>query len=98
MKSNRNILLIICALAVLTAACSFTNPITNLFNGDEEITETAVPTPTAILAAPVQGGQENPNEPVIITGTIPFTSPFFLDGNAEPFVLLEDQAGFIDRN
>jgi len=42
--------------------------------------------------------QTNSNEPVLVTGTIPFTSPFFLAGNSEPFVLLEDEAGFVDRN
>ncbi|KAA3645452.1 MAG: hypothetical protein DWQ07_13370 [Chloroflexi bacterium] len=50
--------------------------------------------------APILEGpaSDDPNEPVYITGTIPFTSPFFLDGNAEPFVLLEDQAGFVARD
>lgn len=42
--------------------------------------------------------QTDSNEPVLVTGTIPFTSPFFLAGNSEPFILLEDEAGFIDRN
>lgn len=41
---------------------------------------------------------QDPNEPVLVTGTIPFTSPFFLNWTAEPFVLLEDQAGFIARD
>ena len=39
-----------------------------------------------------------PDEPYVITGSIPFTSPFFLDGIAEPFVLLEDEAGFVHRD
>jgi hypothetical protein len=38
------------------------------------------------------------DEPYVITGSIPFTSPFFLDGIAEPFVLLEDEAGFVRRD
>jgi C-terminal processing protease CtpA/Prc len=38
------------------------------------------------------------NEPVFISGTVPFTSPFFLNSASEPFVLLEDQAGFIARD
>jgi C-terminal processing protease CtpA/Prc len=42
--------------------------------------------------------QTNSDEPVLVTGTIPFTSPFFLAGNSEPFILLEDEAGFIERN
>jgi C-terminal processing protease CtpA/Prc len=42
--------------------------------------------------------QTDSNEPVLVTGTIPFTSPFFLAGNSEPFILLEDEAGFVDRD
>lgn len=55
----------------------------------------SLPTPIPNPGQPVRGDE---NEPVVITGTIPFTSPFFLDGNAEPFVLLEDQTGFITRD
>jgi carboxyl-terminal processing protease len=51
---------------------------------------------TSVPAAPVIPGAAHPNEPVYITGEITFTSPFFLEGNAEPFVLLEDEAGFIN--
>ena len=62
----------------------------------EEITLEPEVTSTPLPAAPVVPGAENPNEPVFITGEITYTSPFFLDGAAEPFVLLEDQAGFIN--
>jgi carboxyl-terminal processing protease len=40
----------------------------------------------------------DPDEPVRISGTIPFTSPFFINTIAEPFVLLEDEAGFVSRD
>jgi C-terminal processing protease CtpA/Prc len=40
----------------------------------------------------------SPDEPISISGTVPFTSPFFINITAEPFILLEDQAGFIARN
>ena len=59
---------------------------------------TAVPpSPSATPGAglPVE---RNSDEPYVITGSIPFTSPFFLEGNAEPFVLLEDEAGFVRRD
>jgi len=46
----------------------------------------------------VHGGSSNPNEPVFISGDIPFTSPFFLASTAEPFVMLEDEAGFVRRD
>lgn len=36
--------------------------------------------------------------PVSITGVVTYTSPFFTAGVAEPVVILEDQAGFVDRN
>jgi C-terminal processing protease CtpA/Prc len=43
-------------------------------------------------------GEENPDEPVFITGKIPYTSPFFLNTISEPFVMLEDAAGFAQRD
>jgi len=56
------------------------------------------PTLTPLPPIPVQPGAANPDEPVVVTGTIPFTSPFFLEGIAEPYVLLEDEAGFVTRD
>jgi len=56
------------------------------------------PTTTPLPPIPVMPGAEHPNEPVFITGEIPFTSPFFLDTIAEAFVMLEDQGGFIQRD
>jgi len=38
------------------------------------------------------------DEPVIISGLIPYTSPFFVNGMDDDFVLLEDQAGFVRRD
>ena len=35
---------------------------------------------------------------VSITGDVNYTNPFFTDGVAEPVIILEDQAGFVDRN
>ena len=82
--------LLITSFIILTGmACS-------VFNTTPEPAEE--PTPTRLPAVPVQPGEANPNEPVVITGLIPFTSPFFINSIAEPFVLLEDQAGFVDRD
>jgi C-terminal processing protease CtpA/Prc len=36
--------------------------------------------------------------PVAITGSVTYTNPFFTAGVAAPLVILEDQAGFVDRN
>ncbi|MCU0496767.1 MAG: S41 family peptidase [Anaerolineae bacterium] len=35
---------------------------------------------------------------VVITGEVEYTNPFFTTGVTQPLVLLEDQAGFVDRN
>ncbi len=55
-------------------------------------------TSTPLPDSPTAPVSDDPNEPVLITGEIPFTSPFFLESSAEPFVLLEDEAGFVTRN
>jgi C-terminal processing protease CtpA/Prc len=36
--------------------------------------------------------------PVVITGEVVYTNPFFTSGVTQPMVILEDQAGFVDRN
>jgi C-terminal processing protease CtpA/Prc len=36
--------------------------------------------------------------PVVIRGEVDYTDPFFTLGVASPMVILEDQAGFVDRN
>lgn len=56
------------------------------------------PTSTPILEGGYTPGESAANEPVLITGTIPFTSPFFINMASEPFVMLEDQAGFFARD
>ncbi len=46
----------------------------------------------------VTPGESNPDEPVFVRGKISYTSPFFVNSLAEPFVLLEDEAGFVKRD
>ena len=36
--------------------------------------------------------------PVAITGSVTYTNPFFTAGVASPVIIMEDQAGFVDRN
>ncbi|MGD2163055.1 MAG: S41 family peptidase [Anaerolineales bacterium] len=36
--------------------------------------------------------------PVTISGSVTYTNPFFTKGVAQPLVILEDQAGFVDRD
>jgi hypothetical protein len=95
---KRRIAILLSILLVFTLACSQLDSIL----GNEEEAPTAPPpaepSPTPLIAAPSTVGDEATDEPVLVTGTIPFTSPFFMDGIAEPFVLLEDQSGFLARD
>jgi C-terminal processing protease CtpA/Prc len=36
--------------------------------------------------------------PVVLTGSVTYTNILFTDGVSEPLIILEDQAGFVDRN
>ncbi len=49
-------------------------------------------TPAAAVIVNDEGG------PVTITGSVEYTDTFFLAGVAEPLIILEDQAGFVDRD
>lgn len=42
--------------------------------------------------------QNDEGGPVTLTGQVVYTNPFFTAGVAEPVVILEDQAGFVDRD
>ena len=92
-------LLIFSSLACSAVTGAFETPAVAVPTETTEPTTTGTPTmtPTALPPRPVDPGEENPDEPVFITGDIPFTSPFFLDTIAEAFVLLEDQGGFVNR-
>ena len=50
---------------------------------------------TDIPAAPIVNDEGGP---VTITGTLTYTDPLFTTGVSEPEIILEDQAGFVDRN
>jgi C-terminal processing protease CtpA/Prc len=55
---------------------------------------------------PVSAQADFPPAPIVndeggtraITGTLTYTNPFFTGGVAYPIIILEDQAGFVDRN
>ncbi|MBN1148095.1 MAG: hypothetical protein JXA78_12625 [Anaerolineales bacterium] len=87
-------LFVFIALAVLVGvACS-------LFSPDIQPQKSPTPAapPTPLPPRPVQPGEANPDEPVFIMGDIPYTSPFFLNTLYQPFVMLEDQSGFAQRD
>jgi C-terminal processing protease CtpA/Prc len=52
-------------------------------------------TTSAFSPAPLQNDEGGV---VTISGSLAYSYPFFTDGVAEPLVILEDQAGFIDRD
>ncbi|HLC03789.1 MAG TPA: S41 family peptidase [Anaerolineales bacterium] len=82
------------SLTALTAmACTLSG-----LSGGTTATMAPPSPPTPLPQAPVQPGAANPDEPVAVIGTIPFTSPFFINTISEPFVLLEDEAGFVHRD
>lgn len=101
MRNRIPLLFAILSLAAASLACS-------LFAGGLESpaptpalpdpTRTPAPTPTRLPPIPVEPGAKNPDEPVFVSGDIPYTSPFFVNMIAEPFVMLEDQAGFARRD
>lgn len=86
---------LIVLLALMSLACQAT---TGLPQRPTRAAPTPAIPPTPLPKAPVQVGEQNPDEPVFVTGEIPYTSPFFVDTLSEPFVLLEDQAGFVRRD
>ena len=99
MSIRHKIALIIATLAIVTLGCQVFSGVPGSLG---PATPTANPSPaataTALPAIPVQAGAANPNEPVYIQGDIPYSSPFFLNTISEPFVLLEDEAGFVHRD
>jgi hypothetical protein len=67
----------------------------------EEIVEPVVesgPDEEATAQFPLAKIINDEGGPVSITGEVKYTNPFFTLGVAEPVVILEDQAGFVDRD
>jgi C-terminal processing protease CtpA/Prc len=89
--------LVILSLSLAVAACKLSEDVST---PSSPPTPEAQPTPTytPLPATRILPGEAHPDEPVFISGQIPYTSRFFLDTIAEPFVMLEDQAGFAARD
>ena len=96
---SRRLILTWIAITVATAlSCRTLNTPVAPSSTIPSATTAPIDTPTSLPPIPVQPGEANPDEPVFISGEIPYTSPFFINSIAEPFVLLEDEAGFVRRD
>ena len=91
---NKKIMLFIASILLVSMACQTAG---NLFNNDGNAAF-EIPEIDPLLEPALGPGEASGDEPVFVSGTVPFTSPFFLSSATEPFVLLEDQAGFIARD
>jgi C-terminal processing protease CtpA/Prc len=54
--------------------------------------------PVYAQVSPTEQGSTGEGGPVLLSGEVTYTNPFFTVGVAAPLIVLEDQAGFIDRN
>jgi C-terminal processing protease CtpA/Prc len=95
MHKNQRIALLTSIILLLSLSCQVAS---GLPGARTTATPSPAPTSTRLPLIPVAPGEANPQEPVFITGDIPYTSPFFLNTISQPYVLLEDQAGFIQRD
>jgi C-terminal processing protease CtpA/Prc len=100
MGNRIRILLLLSAIIAMSLACQISTNQPEIVEPTRPPTDTPLPTdtPTALPPIPVEPGEDNPDEPVFITGHIPYTSPFFINSISQPFVMLEDQAGFVQRD
>jgi C-terminal processing protease CtpA/Prc len=98
MRPSYRITLILTVLVLISLSCKAVSNISGNDLPPAQSTATLLPTPSPLPPIPVEPGNSNPNEPVRIYGDIPYTSPFFIDSLGEPYVMLEDQAGFVSRN
>jgi C-terminal processing protease CtpA/Prc len=104
MTTRRRIISITIAIVILVAAqilgCQLPSPSTSLPPTEVPfITATPEPKSTsAPTATPIPGSLLDTDEPYLISGEIPYTSPFFIWGLGDAFVLLEDEAGFVNRD
>jgi len=94
-KLHIHVLAAVLMLAASVIACQLTED-----GSDQPDDRTREPqaTATPLPSSPNQPGEIDSDEPVYIIGDITYSSPFFLNTISEPFVLLEDQIGFIERD
>jgi C-terminal processing protease CtpA/Prc len=81
---------------ISVSACGEAPTITEVPSPEPTIEPTSAPTPESQFPSAELINDEG--GPIIITGEVEYTNPFFTAGVAEPIVILEDQAGFVDRD
>jgi len=89
---TRITVLIFAILTIIVSACG------QVAATMEAPTEESAPQTTPETEFPLADIVNDEGGPVIITGEVEYTNPFFTIGVAEPIVILEDQAGFVDRD
>jgi C-terminal processing protease CtpA/Prc len=83
-------------LVLIITACGQSGPETEAPSPEPTVESTPVPSPVSQF--PLAAIVNDEGGPVSITGEVAYTNPFFTEGVAEPIVILEDQAGFVDRD
>ncbi|MFL7792113.1 MAG: S41 family peptidase [Anaerolineae bacterium] len=105
--TKRHTLLAATAIALVLSlqifGCQLATPSPTSLSPTKTPTLTSTPTPEPTFTpsptlAPTPISLLNTEEPYLVTGEIPYTSPFFIWGIKDAFVLLEDQAGFVNRD
>ncbi|MCK4693150.1 MAG: hypothetical protein KAT23_05945, partial [Anaerolineales bacterium] len=93
---TRITVLILAILTIIVSACGQVATTTEAPTDEPTLKPTPQLTPEAQF--PLADIVNDEGGPVIITGEVEYTYPFFTIGVAEPIVILEDQAGFVDRD
>jgi C-terminal processing protease CtpA/Prc len=81
---------------IAISACGEAPTMTEVPTPEPTIEPTSVPTPESQF--PLAEVINDDGGPILVTGEVEYTNPFFTAGVAEPIVILEDQAGFVDRD
>lgn len=80
-----------CLILLLPALLTF--PVLGIGEKEhDDASATAAPSSVSASIIKDEGG------PVVITGELHYTHAFFTSGVDDPLIILEDQAGFVDRN
>jgi len=93
---TRITVLILAIFTIIISACGQVATTTEAPTDEPTLKPTPQVTPEAQF--PLADIVNDEGGPVIITGEVEYTYPFFTIGVAEPLVILEDQAGFVDRD